>query len=384
VRIADTIAVALAAATLLLLGGCDLRVANISTFAVAPPRACRFPVTASAAWAATGNTATLQVPGERSFSVPVSTTAQPFTMPAPGDVVLTMQGYGTQVQVRSIARQTDDITAPIGGAAACAGTAFLSATIALPPVPEGMVLQPLTLIAPAGRAGAFLVADSPGHLRLVIPTLPGECSLHPTSGGPTPPPRIDALARWTCPGSETPVPGGPGSGGTGGGPGGGTGTPLCGTEGAACCIVNGTPACRGDGLDCQVGRNICQSRNQPPAPATRCNGQPVSRQSQLHAGGVVDANGCGAPWSYLADSDDEANACALRDAPGATVTTAALTRFDICRTPGDDPKHPIDNAYLSDSADNALRCATHQFVKTNPGTTVAAGRCPPPTDMPPR
>jgi hypothetical protein len=379
-RVVDAMARRIAVALLVLLAGCDLRVANISTFAVAPARACRFPVTANAHWAATGNTATLQLPGDRPFSVPVSTPAQPFTMPAPGDVVLTVQGYGTQVQIRSIAQQTDDITAIIGGAAACAGSAYLAATVTLPPVPEGMVLQPITLTVPAGRAGAFLAVDSPGHVRLVIPALPGECSLHPTSGGPTPPPRIEALARWTCPGADSPHMPGPGAPGTNPGqpPG-----PACGTEGAACCIVNGHPACRGDGLDCQIGANVCLSRNQPPRSVPRCNGQPVSTQSQLRAGAVIDANGCGAPWSYLADSDDEANGCALRDAPGATIAKAPLTRFDICRTPGDDPKHPIENSYVSDSAENALRCATHQFVKANPGTTLAAGHCPPPPDMPP-
>ncbi len=354
-----------AVALLMMLAGCGFVVPHITAFQVAPGRICRFPATVTASWVAVGNPVTLAVGEQVPFSVPQSSPGTPVTVSGPASVVLAAHGYGTTAQLRRIDQQDGDFTVAIGGAAACDGT-VLVAEAAIPAVPPGMTLTEIRGTAPAGRMVEWDVRRS-GFIRLVVAARPGECSVHTISGGPAPPSRIEALARWSCAGM--PGPGQPPSSSP-------PPAPSCGLQGQACCTAGGVRSCSANGLECQIGSNICSGPGAPTA-APRCTGAQATRQSRLFAGSAIDAFGCGVSWTYLADSADEADGCAGRDAPGAEIVHAAIAQFPFCRLPPDDPDHPIQNSVASDTDEHAQSCAAHLFGKLNPGTKIVPGLCPP-------
>ena len=140
------------------------------------------------------------------------------------------------------------------------------------------------------------------------------------------------------------------------------GAPRCGNLGQPCCAGQ---SCEG-AYRCDAATARCLDPQRPAYLDTgvRCNGAAPTPQSRAFYLGVRDGNGCGEIASLLADSPDEASACARRGGR-ERVVAAVIRRYDFCRN------GRVRVFVPAFSTDDAERCARHLW----PGGPLAPGLC---------
>lgn len=210
---------------------------------------------------------------------------------------------------------------------------------------------PVTM--PPGVPSVFRGSPLAGLWTLTTALQPGEsCG----AGAGRPPPVPAAIVSGTCSGLPHVVQ--PASLAAGS-------APRCGYFGQACCEG---ARCEGSYLCEPVGRT-CHDPARPSAitGGLRCNGAPATALSRTHYVGVRDANRCGQVLPELADSVEEANACA-RETAGASATIVAslrLGQFDFCKN------RRTQLFVAAFSEEDGAACARQK----SPGAHVVPGLC---------
>ena len=138
--------------------------------------------------------------------------------------------------------------------------------------------------------------------------------------------------------------------------------PRCGNLGQACCVGGACEAA----YQCDAATARCVDPLRPAylTSGLRCTGGGATPHSKGFYIGVRDSDGCGEVASVLADSEEEARACA-RVRGGRRVTEAAIRRYDFCR----DGRVRVYVAAFS--PDDAERCAHHLW----PNAALDPGLC---------
>ena len=138
--------------------------------------------------------------------------------------------------------------------------------------------------------------------------------------------------------------------------------PRCGNLGQPCCAES---RCE-DAYQCDGATARCLDPQRPAylAMGIRCNGAAPTPQSRAFYVPVRDDNGCGEITSVLADSTDEAGACARRGGR-ERVVSAAIRRYDFCRN------GRVRVFVPAFSTNDAERCARHLW----PGGGLEPGLC---------
>jgi hypothetical protein len=142
------------------------------------------------------------------------------------------------------------------------------------------------------------------------------------------------------------------------------GAPRCGNLGQPCCAGNG---CEGR-YRCDGEARSCVDPQRPSAISSgqRCNQRPATAHSRTFVVAIRDQFGCGEILVLLADSREEANACARKSVGGATtIQDGSGRQFDFCR----DGRARIHVVAFSE--DDALACARHHW----PAGRLDAGFC---------
>jgi hypothetical protein len=132
------------------------------------------------------------------------------------------------------------------------------------------------------------------------------------------------------------------------------GAPRCGYLGQPCCAGNsceGHYRCAGEGRGC-----VDPQRPSAITTGTRCNQRPATAQSRTFVVAIRDQFGCGEMLAVLADSREEANACARKSVGGATtIQDGSARQFDYCR----DGRTRIHVVAFSEQ--DARACARHHW-----------------------
>jgi hypothetical protein len=254
------------------------------------------------------------------------------------DVVLEARGKGAPeiAQRRYVHVVTESWTFVLTGPVVCDGNrvkvevdfhvadpqidARMQVMTAVPRTDRALTVEHAGLPAitmPPGATTAFRGTPMGGQWTLTTSLKKGESC---AAGASKPPPEPALIVSGTCSGLPRVVQRGSTSADS---------APRCGHFGQTCC----------DGSRCE-GRyqcdeaKTCRDPSRPSAitAGQRCNRRPATALSRTYFVGIRDGNKCGQVLPQLADSVEEANACA-RAAMGASpmVVDGRLGQFDFCK-----------------------------------------------------
>jgi hypothetical protein len=288
------------------------------------------------------------------------------------DVVLEARTKGSPdvAQRRYVHVVTEAWTFVLTGSAVCSGNtamievdfhvsdpqidARMQVVTAVPRTDRALTIEHAGLPAitlPPGATTAFRGTPMGGLWRLTTALKKGESC----AAAGKPPPAAALIVSGTCSGLPRVVQRGSKSANS---------APRCGFFGQSCCDGG---RCEGS-YQCDDAK-ICRDTSRPSVVAggERCSRKPATELSRTYFVGIRDANKCGQLLPQLADSVEEANACA-RAAGGASsnvVDGGRLGQFDFC-------KNRRTQLFIpAFSEEDGAECARRKF----PRARVVPGLC---------